>query len=58
MDIQEAVLASDFIACNQIVGCHYDTFDLIKIDQQAAEKAFSDKGKKLHLLDIGASIGF
>jgi len=58
MDIQEAVIASDFIECDQIYGCHFDTFDLIKIDQQAAEKAFSDKGKKLNLLDIGASIGF
>ncbi len=58
MDIQEAVIASDFVECDQIVGCHYDTFDLIKIEKNTAEKAFSDKGKKLHLLDIGASIGF
>lgn len=54
----EAVLASDFIGCNQIVGCHYDTFGYIKIDHAAAKKAFADAGKELILLPIGASRTF
>ncbi len=56
MGYQDAVIASDFIACNNIIGCHYDTFGYIKIDQESAQKAFSDQGKELILLKIGESI--
>ncbi len=55
MDAADAVLASDFIGCNKIIGCHYDTFGFIKIDHEAAKKAFADKGKELILLPIGES---
>ncbi len=57
MGVEEAIIASDFIECDTIVACHYDTFDLIKIDQAAAVKAFAEKGKELKLLNIGTSIG-
>lgn len=53
MGYEEAVIASDYIACNKIIGCHYDTFGYIKIDHDAAKKAFADKGKDLILLPIG-----
>lgn len=53
MGPEEAVLAADFIQCDQIIGCHYDTFGYIEIDHAAAKKAFSDQGKQLHLLSIG-----
>ena len=56
MGYQDAVIASDFIACNNIIGCHYDTFGYIKIDHDHARKAFSDQGKELSLLKIGESI--
>jgi len=56
MGYQDAVIASDFISCNNIIGCHYDTFGYIKIDQDDAQKAFSDQGKELILLKIGESI--
>lgn len=56
MDYNDAVIASDFIDCNKIIGCHYDTFGYIKIDQDEAKKAFSDKGKELVLLSIGESL--
>ncbi|HRR24187.1 MAG TPA: hydrolase, partial [Bacteroidia bacterium] len=39
-----------------IIGCHYDTFGYIKIDHDAAKKAFADAGKQLILLNIGESI--
>lgn len=58
MSYQEAVLAADFIGCQRIIGCHYDTFGYIKIDHSAAQKAFSDTGKELILLPIGASQDF
>lgn len=53
MGYEDAVLASDFIECDTIIGCHYDTFGFIEIDHEAARKAFSDKGKKLILPEIG-----
>ncbi len=56
MDYQDAVIASDFIACDRIIGCHYDTFGFIKIDHDKAKAAFAEKGKELILLEIGASI--
>jgi len=56
MDYLEAMIASDFIGCNKIVACHYDTFGFIEIDKEAAKKAFADKGKELLLLSIGESI--
>ncbi|MBP9873762.1 MAG: hydrolase, partial [Haliscomenobacter sp.] len=54
----DAVLASSFIECNTIIGCHYDTFGYIKIDHAAAQKAFADNGKELILLPIGATKSF
>lgn len=56
MGYEDAVIASDFIKCDRIIGCHYDTFGYITIDQEAAKKAFADKGKELILLPIGESI--
>ncbi len=56
MGIQDAIKASDFIECDKIIGCHYDTFGYIKIDHEAAVDAFADKEKELILLDIGASL--
>ena len=53
MNYQDAVLASDFIRCNQIVGCHYDSFGYIKIDHKAAKAAFAEKGKDLILMEPG-----
>src|SRR5690606_10223835 len=55
MGIQDALIASDFIECNKIIGCHYDTFGYVKIDHAAAKKAFAGKGKELILPEIGAT---
>lgn len=55
MGYEEAVIAAEFISCDQIVGCHYDTFGYVKIDHAAAQNAFADAGKKLLLLPIGES---
>ncbi|HAJ81053.1 MAG: metal-dependent hydrolase [Zunongwangia sp.] len=56
MGPDEAVIASDFIECNRILGCHYDTFGYIEIDHAEAKKKFADKGKELILLDIGEKL--
>jgi L-ascorbate metabolism protein UlaG (beta-lactamase superfamily) len=56
MDVDDAIIASDFVACDKVLGYHYDTFGYIVIDRDAAIKKFYDKGKDLMLLDIGHSI--
>ena len=56
MDIEDAILASDFVECDKILGVHYDTFGFIEIDHDDAKKKFFDAGKDLMLLGIGESI--
>ena len=56
MDIEDAIIASDFVECNKILGYHYDTFGYIEINKEQAIKKFFDKGKDLMLLNIGDSI--
>lgn len=56
MGITDALLASDFVACDTVLGCHFDTFGYIEIDHGYAVKTFATAGKKLHLLEIGAAL--
>ena len=56
MGIDNAVIASDFIHCDKIIGMHYDTFGYIKIDQDEAFGKFAAAGKELLLMQIGNSI--
>ncbi len=53
MGVEDAVIAADFIRCDQILGIHYDTFPPIKIDHAAAIQKFRARGKQLRLLGIG-----
>lgn len=56
MGIDDAIIASDFVDCDKIIGCHFDTFGYIKIDHEEAKRKFYDAGKDLMLLEIGESI--
>ena len=56
MGVEDAIIASDFVQCDKILGCHYDTFGFIEIDHEAAKRKFYEKGKDLMLLEIGESI--
>ncbi|MEL6812269.1 MAG: MBL fold metallo-hydrolase, partial [Bacteroidota bacterium] len=56
MGVDDAILASDFVACDKVLGVHYNTFGYIEIDSEAAKKKFYDAGKDLMLLDIGESL--
>lgn len=56
MDVEDAILAAEFVQCDKILGCHYDTFGFIMINHEEAIKKFFDAGKDLMLLDIGESI--
>lgn len=56
MDVEDAIIASDFVECDKVLGYHYDTFGYIVIDKPEAIRRFFEKGKDLMLLEIGASI--
>lgn len=56
MDVEDAIIASDFVECDKILGVHYDTFGYIEINHEEAIRKFFDKGKDLMLLKIGESI--
>jgi L-ascorbate metabolism protein UlaG (beta-lactamase superfamily) len=56
MGIDNAVIASQFIRCDKIIGMHYDTFEAIRIDHDEAKRKFEHSGKELHLMQIGETI--
>lgn len=56
MGIDSAVVASDYVACQNIMGYHFDTFDVIKIDHEKAKEAFKKAGKDFILPAIGEII--
>lgn len=56
MGIDDAILASDFVNCDKVLGYHFDTFGYIEIDHEGAKRKFFDKNKDLMLLEIGESI--
>lgn len=53
MGIENAIIATDFINCEKIIGMHYDTFGYIKINHDEAITKFQRAGKKLTLFKIG-----
>jgi len=56
MGVEDALIASDFLECDKILGYHFDTFGYIEIDHQKAIQTFFEKDKDLMLLAIGESI--
>ena len=58
MGIDDAIVASDFLACDKVLGYHFDTFGYIEIDHEAAKRKFLEKDKNLMLLEIGEQFTF
>ena len=58
MGVADAIVASDFIQCDRIIGMHFDTFEAIKIDHEEAKAAFKREEKQLVLMEIGSQIAF
>jgi len=56
MNADDAIKASAFINCNNIIGMHYDTFPVIKIDKAAVAEKFVKAGINLKLPEIGESL--
>jgi len=56
MGVDDAILASDFVQCDKILGYHFDTFGYIEINHEEAKRKFFNNDKDLMLLDIGDSL--
>ena len=56
MNADDAIKATDFINCKNVVGIHYDTFPVIKIDKEVVKRKFERAGVNLQLPAIGATI--
>ena len=53
MGIDDAIIASDFVQCDKVLGYHFDTFGYIEINHEEAKRKFFEKNKDLMLLKIG-----
>ena len=53
MEYTDVPLATEFLKCNTVIGCHFDTFDVIKIDHEEVMTFFNKHGIKGHLMSIG-----
>ncbi len=56
MDVDDAIIAAEFINCKSVMGIHYDTFPPITIDKSEAERKFEQAGFYLALPKIGETI--
>ncbi|GAB1447277.1 MAG: metal-dependent hydrolase [Bacteroidia bacterium] len=56
MDADDALIASNFIQCNKIIGVHFNTFPPIQISEEETLTKFQAKGKTLVLPAIQQQI--
>jgi L-ascorbate metabolism protein UlaG (beta-lactamase superfamily) len=56
MDYNDAVDAAKLLNVKKVIGVHYDTFGLIKINHNEAINAFSAENIELNLMKIGSTI--
>ncbi|BAU52023.1 metal-dependent hydrolase [Mucilaginibacter gotjawali] len=56
MGADDAIKAAGFINCKNVIGMHYDTFPVIKIDKEEVSEKFKKADLNLKLLPIGESL--
>ena len=56
MGAEDAIKASAFIDCKNVIGMHYDTFPVIKIDKEEVKSKFTKAGLNLKLMELGESL--
>ncbi len=56
MGVDDAIIATDLVACDKVIGCHFNTFPPIEINVEDAKKKFEKAGKELVIVEIGESI--
>ncbi|WDF55509.1 metal-dependent hydrolase [Mucilaginibacter sp. KACC 22063] len=56
MGVDDAIKAAGFVDCNNVIGVHYDTFPVIKIDKEEAREKFIKAGINIQLPGLGESV--
>jgi L-ascorbate metabolism protein UlaG (beta-lactamase superfamily) len=56
MGADDAIKAAAFVNCKNVIGVHYDSFPVIKIDKEEVTGKFAKAGLNLKLPAIGNSI--
>jgi len=56
MGADDAIKACDFINCKNVIGVHYDSFPVIRINKEEVAEKFAKAGLNLKLPAIGGSI--
>ncbi|WP_432714156.1 metal-dependent hydrolase [Pedobacter sp.] len=56
MDVDDALIATGYINCDNVIGVHYNTFPVIEIDTEEAIAKFKRDNKQLLLPAIGETI--
>ncbi|HVW95402.1 MAG TPA: metal-dependent hydrolase [Mucilaginibacter sp.] len=56
MGVDDAIKATGFINCKNVIGMHYDTFPAIAIDKQQAKEKFIKAGINIKLPAIGEQL--
>jgi L-ascorbate metabolism protein UlaG (beta-lactamase superfamily) len=56
MGADDAIKAAAFVNCKNVIGVHYDSFPVIKIDKEEVAGKFAKAGLNLKLPAIGDSI--
>lgn len=56
MGAEDAIKATGFINCKNVIGVHYDTFPQIKINKAETAEKFTQAGVNLKLPAIGESL--
>lgn len=56
MDVDDALIATKYLECDQVIGVHYNTFPPIEIDIAEAQAKFKRENKLLLLPGIGETI--
>jgi len=56
MGVDDAVIASDFVKCDRVIGMHYNTFPVLAIDSAEAVEKFKKAGKELILMEVGSTL--
>ncbi|MFD2144694.1 hypothetical protein [Mucilaginibacter antarcticus] len=56
MGVDDAIKATDFINCKNVIGIHYDTFPVIVIGKDEVTEKFIKAGINIKLPAIGETI--
>jgi len=56
MGVDDAIKATNFFECKNVIGVHYNSFPVIKIDTDEAVRKFTAAGINIQLPPVGGSL--